>query len=183
MIGASAGFTLRYVGFAARFAGRYDRAALIAASTSRAAPSMSRFRSNCRVIDVVPSELADVISLTPAMWPNCRSSGVAIDDAMISALAPGKLAPTAIVGKSTCGSGDTGSTTNAIAPATATAIVSSVVATGRSINVDERLISLAPDSPRKYPATPTLRSSAFERTAAPAGQRRCRSLALYTASK
>ena len=71
----------------------------------------------------------------------------------------GKLAPTAIVGKSTCGSGDTGSTTNAIAPATATAIVSSVVATGRSINVDERLIFQVPDSPQKYPASPILLSS------------------------
>src|ERR1700722_9778763 len=144
---------------------------------------MSRFKSNCSVIDVVPSELADVISLTPAMCPNCRSSGVAIDDAIISALAPGKLAPTAIVGKSTCGSGDTGSTTNAIAPATATAIVSSVDATGLSINVDERLIYQVPDSLQKYPAIPPLGSSAFERTSVPAGQRRCRSPALYTASK
>ena len=75
-------------------------------------------------MDVVPSELADVISFTPAMCPNCRSRGVAIDDAIISALAPGKLAPTAIVGKSTCGSGDTGNTTNAIAPATARTHVS-----------------------------------------------------------
>jgi hypothetical protein len=50
------------------------------------------------------------------MWPNCRSSGVATDDAMISALAPGRLALTEMVGKSTCGSGDTGSTLNAIAP-------------------------------------------------------------------
>src|ERR1700761_664462 len=152
MIGASAGFTLRYVGFAGRFAGKYVRAALMAASTSRAAPSMSRFKSNCSVIDVVPSELADVISLTPAMCPNCRSSGVAIDDAIISALAPGKLAPTAIVGKSTCGNGDTGKTTNAIAPAIAIAIVSSVVATGRSINVVDRLIFPVPDLRPKYPA-------------------------------
>ena len=58
----------------------------------------------------MPSELEEVISVTPAIWPNCRSSGVATDDAMISALAPGRLAPTEIVGKSTCGSGETGST-------------------------------------------------------------------------
>src|SRR5580658_5790916 len=174
MIGASAGFTLRYVGFAGRFAGKYERAALIAASTSRAAPSISRFKSNCSVTDVVPSELADVISLTPAICPNCRSSGVAIDDAMISALAPGKLAPTAIVGKSTCGSGETGSTTNAIAPATATAIVSSVVATGRLMNVSERLIFPVPDLRQKYLAFRLLPSSTSERIAAPACQRRCR---------
>ena len=131
MIGASAGFTLRYVGFAGRFAGRYVRAALIAACTSRAAPSILRLRSNWIVIDVVPRLLVDVISETPAMCPNCRSSGVATDDAMISALPPGRLAFTEIVGKSTCGSGDTGSTVNAIAPAIAIATVSSVVATGR----------------------------------------------------
>src|SRR5271155_3260446 len=134
MIGASAGFTLRYVGFAGRLAGRYVRAALIAASTSRAAPSISRERSNCSVTEVVPNELADVISVTPAMCPNWRSSGVAIEEAMICALAPGKLAPTEIVGKSTCGRGETGNTENAIAPAIAMAIVSSVVATGLSMN-------------------------------------------------
>ena len=64
---------------------------------------MFRLRSNWIVIEVVPRLLDDVISVTPAMWPNCRSSGVATDDAMISALAPGKLAFTEMVGKSTCG--------------------------------------------------------------------------------
>src|ERR1700733_11101580 len=89
------------------------------------------------VTEVVPSELAEVISVTPAMCPNWRSSGVATDDAMISALPPGRLALTEIVGKSTCGSGETGSTLNAIAPATATATVNSVVATGRWMNGSE----------------------------------------------
>ena len=60
------------------------------------------------VIVVVPSELADVISEMPAMRLNCRSSGVAMADATISGLAPGRLALTEMVGKSTCGSGDTG---------------------------------------------------------------------------
>jgi hypothetical protein len=50
---------------------------------------------------------------------------------MISALAPGKPALTEMVGKSTCGNGETGSTSNAMAPAMAMAIVSKVVATGR----------------------------------------------------
>ena len=104
------------------------------ASTSRAAPSILRLRSNCRVTLVVPSELDEVISVTPAMWPNCRSSGVATDDAMICALAPGSPAETEMVGKSTCGSGDTGSTLNAMPPAMAMAAVSRVVATGRRIN-------------------------------------------------
>ncbi len=80
---------------------------------------------------VLPSELVEVISVTPAMWPNCRSSGVATEAAMISALAPGRAAPTEMVGKSTCGSGDTGNTLKATAPAKAIATVSRVVATGR----------------------------------------------------
>jgi hypothetical protein len=35
------------------------------------------------------------------MWLNCRSSGVAMEDALIPGLPPGKLADTEIVGKST----------------------------------------------------------------------------------
>src|SRR5580692_4629763 len=95
------------------------------ASTSRAAASIFRLRSNCRVTLVLPNELDEVISVMPAMWPNCRSSGVATEDAMIWALAPGSPAETEMVGKSTWGSGDTGSTLKAIAT------VSRVVATGR----------------------------------------------------
>src|ERR1700761_2628777 len=108
------------------------------ASTSRAAASIWRLRANCRVTLVLPSELDDVISVMPAMWPNCRSRGVATEDAMICALAPGRLAETEIVGKSTCGSGETGSTLNAIPPAIAIATVSRVVATGRLIKGAER---------------------------------------------
>ena len=95
-------------------------------------------------MDVVPSELDEVISVTPAIWPNWRSSGAATEEAMISALAPGRLAPTAIVGKSTCGSGETGSTVKAIAPARAIATVSSVVATGRRMKGAEMFMALAP---------------------------------------
>jgi hypothetical protein len=40
---------------------------------------------------------------------NWRSSGVATAEAMVSGLAPGRFADTCIVGKSTCGSGETGS--------------------------------------------------------------------------
>src|SRR5215470_12873854 len=75
------------------------------------------------------------------MWPNWRSSGVATDDAMISGLAPGKFACTEIVGKSICGSGDTGSSLNATAPASAIASVKSTVATGRCMNGEERLMT------------------------------------------
>jgi hypothetical protein len=55
---------------------------------------------------------------------------VATDDAMISGLAPGKFADTEIVGKSICGSGETGNNLNATAPASAIAAVSRTVATG-----------------------------------------------------
>ena len=46
--------------------------------------------------------------MTPAMRPNWRSSGVATAEAIVSGLAPGRLAGPEIVGNSTCGSGDTG---------------------------------------------------------------------------
>src|ERR1700733_7163937 len=93
---------------------------------------------------VVPMLLEDVISVTPAIRPNCRSSGVATEEAMISGLAPGKLAPTETVGKSTCGSAATGNSLNATAPASARATVRSVVATGRSMNGDDRLMANLP---------------------------------------
>src|ERR1700723_2215296 len=92
---------------------------------------MLRLKSNCRVRLVLPRELDEGISVTPAMWPNCRSSGVATEEAMICALPPGRLAETEMVGKSTWGSGETGKTLKAIPPASAMAAVSRVVATGR----------------------------------------------------
>jgi hypothetical protein len=57
---------------------------------------------------VLPVELDEVISVTSAMAPRCRSSGVATDEAIVSGLAPGIDAETWIVGRSTCGSGETG---------------------------------------------------------------------------
>ncbi len=111
---------------------------------------MSRLRSNCSVIDVLPSELDDVISLTPAMWPSCRSKGVATDEAMIWALAPGRLALTETVGKSTCGNGATGNTINAMAPAIATATVSRVVATGRWMKGAEMFMAAPAQAPRRH---------------------------------
>src|SRR5262245_7571071 len=89
---------------------------------------------------VDPRLLDDVISVTPAMRPNCLSSGAATDDAIVSGLAPGNAAETWIVGNSTCGNGETGSSVKANAPANATAIVSKVVATGRRINGEEILM-------------------------------------------
>ena len=68
--------------------------------------------------------------MTAAMRPNWRSKGVATEEAMISGLAPGKLAFTDTVGKSTWGSGDTGSRKKATAPARNIAMPRSVVAIG-----------------------------------------------------
>ena len=70
---------------------------------------MLRLRSNWIVTAEVPSELVDVICATPGICANCRSSGCATDEAMVSGLPPGSEAETWMVGKSTCGSGATGS--------------------------------------------------------------------------
>src|SRR5208283_1505179 len=112
----------------------------MAAWVSRAAASMLRFKSNCRVTFDPPRLLDEVISVTDAMRPNWRSSGVATDEAMVSGLAPGKFAPTDTVGKSTWGSGDTGSIRKATAPARDTARTRSVVAIGRRMKGSEIFI-------------------------------------------
>jgi len=80
---------------------------------------------------VEPNELDEVISVTPAMRPSERSRGVATVAAIVSGLAPGRLADTDIVGKSTCGNGETGSNRNAVIPASMIASINSVVAIGR----------------------------------------------------
>jgi hypothetical protein len=66
-------------------------------------------RSNCMVMDVRPSDDEDVIDEMPAMVDNCRSIGEATEAAMVSGLAPGKVAVIAMVGKSTRGKAETGS--------------------------------------------------------------------------
>src|SRR5882672_8266079 len=90
----------------------------------------------------VPSTLVDVISVTPAIRPKRRSSGVATDDAMVSGLAPGRLALMEIVGKSTRGSGETGSKVYAQEPASGTRMASSVVAIGGGMNGPGMFMSL-----------------------------------------
>ena len=51
---------------------------------------MLRLSVNWMVICVTPSALVDVIESMPAMVVNCRSSGVATADAIVSGLAPGQ---------------------------------------------------------------------------------------------
>src|SRR5690242_12700868 len=118
---------------------------------------MLRESSNCRLIRVVPTWLEDVISVTPAIVPSRRSSGVATLVAIVSGLAPGSCALTEIVGKSTCGSGETGSTKNPAIPASATPIVSSTVPIGRLTKGCERFIALPPPRSRERIGPPSRR--------------------------
>ena len=92
------------------------------------------------MIDVAPSVLKEVSWVTPAIWPSCRSSGVATEAAMVSALAPASVAVTCTVGKSTWGRGATGNSRNATMPRNATAAISSDVATGRRMKGSERFM-------------------------------------------
>ena len=70
----------------------------IAAWTSCAAPSMLRSSANWREMEVPPWVLVEVITSMPGMVENSFSSGVATEEAMVSGLAPGRLASTEIVG-------------------------------------------------------------------------------------
>src|SRR5207244_8034506 len=79
----------------------------------------------------------------PAARPDPMAGTVA---AIVSGLAPGSDACTEIVGKSICGSGATGKFAYPRTPASAIAAVSSVVATGRTMKVDERFIAYAEKS-------------------------------------
>ena len=88
MIGKSPGFTLRKLGGVVISTGSLRAATVSAVCTSSAAPSMSRLRSNWMVIEVMPSDDAEVSEVMPAMVDNWRSIGAATDAAMVSALAP-----------------------------------------------------------------------------------------------
>src|SRR5579875_1745101 len=108
-MGWSAGFTLVNVGGVGMLGGRSRAAWVMAACTSTAAPSRLRLRSNSKVISVEPWELVELMELRPAMRENWFSSGVATEEAMVSGLAPGRLAVINKVGKSTFGRSLTGS--------------------------------------------------------------------------
>ena len=73
-------------------------AALMAACTSRAAPSMLRSSPNRMLMLVPPSVLTEVISLTSAIWANRRSKGAAREEATVSGSAPGSDAETEMAG-------------------------------------------------------------------------------------
>lgn len=102
--GASAGLTLRYDGGTVISIGSARWARNSAACTSTAAASMSRSLLNSMVMLELPSVLDELITDTPGMVANCFSSWVATDAAMVSGLAPGKVAVTWITGELNDGS-------------------------------------------------------------------------------
>ena len=67
MMGESAGLTFLQVGGVGRFLGNWPEAALMAACTSLAAPSMLRSRSNWIVIALEPSDEVEVSCDTPGI--------------------------------------------------------------------------------------------------------------------
>src|SRR3978361_1441902 len=95
-------------------------------------------------IEVVPCDDVEDIEEMPAMVESWRSIGPATEAAMVSALAPGKVAVTAMVGKSTFGSADTG---NSLKPKTPNAIIDAVISsvtTGRRMQSSESVTGYAP---------------------------------------
>src|SRR5258707_5614360 len=100
---------------------------------------------------VEPRPLEEVIWVTPAMRPNWRSRGVATAEAIVSGLAPGRFAPTPIVGKSTCGSGATGRKRKATRPERRIASGINEVAIRRRMKgreaVEERFTAQFPAAP------------------------------------
>src|SRR5882724_7836617 len=129
--GKSAGLTLRKLGGIVISIGNRRCAMVSAVCTSRAAASMLRLRSNWIVMALVPCDELDDIDEMPAMVDSWRSMMPATDAAMVSALAPGKVAVTAMVGKSTLGSAETGNRRNPNIPNAMIDAVMSVVITGR----------------------------------------------------
>src|ERR1700710_601918 len=95
-------------------------------------------------IAVVPCDEVEDIDEMPAMVDNWRSMMPATEAAMVSALAPGKVAVTAMVGKSTLGSADTGSSRKPNTPNAMIEAVISVVMTGRRIQSSESIMTQAP---------------------------------------
>src|SRR5215472_13787822 len=138
MIGASAGLYLRNDGGAGMPDGSSGIAAAMAVCTSTAALSIGRFRSNWRVTFVPPVELDEVISSRPAIVVNCRSSGLATDEAIVPGSAPGRPALTLRVGKSVLGRSLTGRARYATTPITAMPSISRLVAIGRRMNAADR---------------------------------------------
>ena len=68
------------------------------------------------MIDVAPWVEEELMLSRPAIVVNCRSSGVATEEAIVSGDAPGRAAETCMVGKSTLGRSEMGRRRYAITP-------------------------------------------------------------------
>src|SRR5215471_14977162 len=75
---------------------------------------------------------------SPAIVENWRSRGVATAEAIVSGFAPGRLATTSSVGKSTFGRSLTPNVRYAIAPKRAIASINRLVATGLLMKISEK---------------------------------------------
>src|SRR5690348_5158541 len=84
MMGESAGFTFWNEGGVGMPGGICDPARVMAVCTSWAAPSRERSSANCRVIEVLPRALVELMLSRPAMVENWRSRGMATAEAMVS---------------------------------------------------------------------------------------------------
>src|SRR5271157_6513857 len=142
MTGMSAGLTFWYVGGTGIFFGRRGPAFAIIACTSCAAPSMLLLRLNWIVICVFPNALTEFMESTPAMVENWRSRGVATAEAIVSGLAPGRLAVTSIVGKSTFGKSLTGRRRYPMYPNRRIANMTRAVMIGRRIKISAIFIKI-----------------------------------------
>src|SRR5258707_7166824 len=142
--GKSAGLTLRKLGGIVISIGSRRCAMVSAVCTSRAAASMLRLRSNWMVMTLVPCDELDDIDEMPEIVESWRSMMPATEAAMVSALAPGKIAVTAMVGKSTFGSADTGNRRKPNTPNAMIDAVISVVITGLRMQSSESVIGYAP---------------------------------------
>src|SRR5260370_22703990 len=98
-IAKSDGLTFRKLGGIVISIGSRRCAMVSAVCTSSAAASMLRLRSNWMVMTLAPCAELDDIEEMPAMVDSWRSMMPATEAAMVSALAPGKVAVTLIGGK------------------------------------------------------------------------------------
>ncbi len=126
------------------FGGSCLAEAAIADWTSCAAASRLRESVNCSVICVEPSIEVEVIESSPAIVENWRSSGVATEAAIVSGEAPGRVAETWSVGKSTFGRSEIGSSRYAMMPNRRSPTITRVVATGRRMKSSDRFTSAPP---------------------------------------
>ncbi len=91
---------------------------------------------------VVPCELTEVSSVTPAISPSRFSIGAAMVAAMVCGSAPGLLAWMRRVGKSTAGRLAIGSSKYAVAPSMNRPAASSAVPMGRRMKGAEKFMAL-----------------------------------------